>query len=125
MGMEGPTTASYLRVLVLAVVVGGICVSVTRVLIDIIKTMARFLIRRWRLSDEVALFVGTAIVVVLVITLVNGVLLRGFLAGANRVFQPQNTTTREGVVQPQIPKDQAAQSLSLRGTRWDSRAATS
>ena len=67
--------------------------------------MARFLIRRWQLSDEVALFIGTAIVVVLVITLVNGVLLRGFLAGANRVFQPQNTTTRDGVVQPQAARE--------------------
>jgi uncharacterized membrane protein len=104
MGMEGPSTASYLRVLVLSVVTGAICVAVTRVLIDIIKTMARFGIRRWRLSDEMALFIGTAIVVVLVITLVNGVLVRGFLAGANRVFQPQNTTTAEGVVQPQQPE---------------------
>jgi uncharacterized membrane protein len=29
---------------------------------------------------------------------------RGFLAGANRVFQPQNTTTRAGVVQPLEPE---------------------
>ena len=50
------------------------------------------------------MFIGTAIVVVLVITLINGVLLRGFLAGANRVFQPQNTTTRAGVVQPREPE---------------------
>lgn len=104
MGMQGPTTSSYLRVLVLAAVVCGVCVGVSRVLLDVIKTMARFLIRRWRLSDELALFIGTAVVVVLVITLVNGVLFRGFLAGANRVFQPQNTTTAEGVVQPVSPE---------------------
>ena len=66
--------------------------------------MARYLIRRWHLHDEVALFIGTAIVVVLVITLVNGVLMRGFLAGANRVFQPQNSTTRDGVEQPLDPE---------------------
>ena len=85
---------------------------------DIIKTMARFRIRRWRLSDEVALFIGTAIVVVSVITLVNGVLLRGFLAGANRVFQPQNTTTRprEGVVHRRIPKSGSPRSFAA----WDS-----
>ena len=51
-----------------------------------------------------ALFIGTAIVVVLVITLINGVLIRGFLIGANRVFQPQNTTTRAGVTQPAQPE---------------------
>lgn len=101
MGMEGPTTTGYLRLILIAIAVAGLCIATVRVLIDLIKTMARFLIRRWRLSDEVALFIGTAVVVVLVITLVNGVLVRGFLGGANRIFQPQNTTTREGVVQPE------------------------
>jgi uncharacterized membrane protein len=101
MGMEGPGTSGYLRTLIIAVLVGGVCVGVARVLIEFIKTMARFFIRRWHLHDEVALFIGSAIVVVLVITLINGVLIRGFLAGANRVFQPQNTTTREGVTQPE------------------------
>ncbi|WP_172799361.1 alpha/beta hydrolase [Mycobacterium sp. IS-3022] len=104
MGIEGPATLGYLRTLVIALLVGGMCVAVARVLLDLIKTMARFFIRRWRLHDEVALFIGTAIVVVLAITLINGVLVRGFLAGANRVFQPQNTTTREGVIQPAEPE---------------------
>ncbi len=42
MGMEGPSTTGYLRTLVVAVLVGGVCVAVARVLLDIIKTMARF-----------------------------------------------------------------------------------
>jgi uncharacterized membrane protein len=100
MGIEGPTTVGYLRTLIIAVLVGGVCVGASRVLLDVIKSIARFFIRRWRLHDEVALFIGTAIVVVLAITLINGVLVRGFLIGANRVFQPQNTTTRAGAVQP-------------------------
>ena len=104
MGIEGPNTLGYLRTLIIAVLVGGVCVGAARVLLDVIKTMARFFIRRWHLHDEVALFIGTAIVVVLAITLVNGVLVRGFLVGANQVFQPQNTTTRAGVVQPQEPE---------------------
>lgn len=104
MGLEGPTTFGYLRTLVLAAFVGAVCVATARVLLDIIKTMARYFIRRWHLHDEVALFIGTAIVVVLAITLINGVLVRGFLAGANRVFQPQNTTTRAGIVQPLEPE---------------------
>src|SRR5690606_10451281 len=74
------------------------------VLLDLTKLVARMLIRRWRLNGEVAQFIGTAVVVILVITLINGVLLRGFLAGASRVFQPQNTTTRAGVVQPLEPQ---------------------
>jgi uncharacterized membrane protein len=103
-GIEGPTTLGYLRTLIIALLVGAVCVGVARVLLDIIKTMARYFIRRWHLHDEMALFIGTAVVVVLAITLINGVLVRGFLAGANRVFQPQNTTTRAGVVQPTQPE---------------------
>jgi len=103
-GMEGPTTLGYTRTLIIALLVGALCIGVARVLLDIIKTMARYFIRRWHLHDEMALFIGTAIVVVLAITLINGVLVRGFLAGANRVFQPQNTTTRAGVVQPVQPE---------------------
>jgi uncharacterized membrane protein len=104
MGMEGPNTLGYMRTLIIAVLVGSVCVGAARVLLDLIKTMARFFIRRWHLHDETALFIGSAIVVVLAITLINGVLIRGFLAGANRVFQPQNTTTRAGIVQPRQPE---------------------
>jgi uncharacterized membrane protein len=104
MGIEGPNTLGYLRTLIVALLVGGVCVAVSRVLLDLIKTMARFFIRRWRVNDEVALFIGTAIVVVLLITLINGVLYRGFVAGASRVFQPQNASTRPGVVQPAQPE---------------------
>jgi uncharacterized membrane protein len=104
MGLEGPNTLGYTRTLIIAILVGGVCVGAARVLLDLIKTMARFFIRRWHLHDETALFIGTAIVVVLAITLINGVLIRGFLAGANRVFQPQNTTTRAGIVQPRLPE---------------------
>ena len=54
------------------------------------------MIRRWQINDEVATFIGTAIVVALMITVVNGVLLQGLLAGASAVFQPQNANTRPG-----------------------------
>jgi uncharacterized membrane protein len=90
MGMEGPTTPGYMRTLIIGALVAGICIGAARVLLDLIKTMARFFIRRWHLHDETALFIG--------------VLIRGFLAGANRVFQPQNATTRAAVVQPRQPE---------------------
>ncbi|WP_029110390.1 alpha/beta hydrolase [Mycobacterium sp. URHD0025] len=100
MGMEGPATLGYLRTLIIAVAVGAALIATARMLRDAVRSLARVFIRRWHLHREVAQFIGTAIVVVLVVTLVNGVLYRGFLAGASRVFQPQNTTTREGVSQP-------------------------
>lgn len=100
MGLEGPTTLGYLRTLAVAVLAGGACVGISRILNDAIKLLARVFIRRWHLHQEVALFIGTAIVVVLVVTLVNGVLYRGFLVGASVMFQPQNATTRDGITQP-------------------------
>jgi uncharacterized membrane protein len=104
MGMEGPSTLGYLRTLIIALLVGGVCVGAARVVLDLIKTMAMYFIRRWHLHDETALFIGTAVVVVVAVTLINGVLIRGFFAGANRVFQPQNTTTRAGITQPASPE---------------------
>ena len=104
MGIEGPGTLGYLRTLAVALVTGGLLVGAARVIKDAIKFLARLMIRRWDINDEVAMFVGTAIVVVLVITLVNGVLVRGFIAGARTVFQPQNASTRPGIEQPVQPE---------------------
>jgi uncharacterized membrane protein len=104
MGMSGPGTGGYYRTLLLALMVGGVIVAVFRVVLDAIKLLARVLIRRWHVNTEVALFIGTAVVVVLLLTLINGVLFRGFLLGASRVFQPQNTTTRAGLEQPVAPE---------------------
>jgi uncharacterized membrane protein len=117
MGIEGPTTPGYLRTLVVAAVVGAVLVSTFRVLIDAVKLLARMLIRRWHLHDEVALFIGTAIVVALLITLIDGVLVRGFFAGASAVFQPQDSVTPAGVSQPQLPeKSGSPASLAPWGT---------
>ena len=54
MGMEGPDTLGYLRTLIIAMLVGACAWVPPRVIIDLIKTMARFFIRRWHLHDEVA-----------------------------------------------------------------------
>src|SRR5208282_1369610 len=100
MGIQGPTTLGYLRTLIVAVAVGALVVSTFRVLIDAVKLLARMLIRRWHLHDEVALFIGTTIVVALLIMLFDGVLVRGFFAGANAVFEPRDSATPAGVSQP-------------------------
>jgi len=100
MGIDGPATAGYLRTLAVALPIAAMLIAAARVVKDAIKFLARGMIRRWNLNDEIAMFIGTAIVAVLIITLVNGVLVRGFLAGASAVFQPRNTATRLGVEQP-------------------------
>jgi len=104
MGIEGPTTLGYLRTLLIAVVVGGALVGVARILLDTIKTLARFFIRRWHVNDEVALFIGTAIVVGLIVMLINGVLIRGFIAASSAIARPQDASTRAGIVAPTQPE---------------------
>src|SRR6478735_8513687 len=104
MGIEGPDTPAYLRTLGISVLVGGLCVGMSRVFLDAAKLWARLFIRRWHLHHEVALFIGASIMVVVLIMLINGVLYRGFLAGASMVFQPQNSATRDGVTQPTAPQ---------------------
>ncbi|MUL83848.1 MULTISPECIES: alpha/beta-hydrolase family protein [unclassified Mycolicibacterium] len=104
MGIEGPATLGYLRTLIITAAVAAALIGTARVLRDAVRLLAKLFIRRWHLHREMAQFIGTAIVVVLVVTLVNGVLYRGFLAGASRVFQPQNSTTRDGISQPTEPQ---------------------
>ncbi len=116
MGMEGPATLGYYRALVVAVLFGAVVVAASRVVLDAIRALARFLIRRWDVNDEVALFIGTAVVVALILTLVNGVLFRGFLAGASRVSQPQNATTRVGIEQP-VDSERSGSPASF--AHWD------
>jgi uncharacterized membrane protein len=104
MGVQGPDTPAYLRTLGVSVLVGALCIGLSRIVIDAVKLLALVFIRRWRVQREVAMFIGASIVVVVLVMLINGVLYRGFLAGASRVFQPQNSATRDGVTQPRQPE---------------------
>lgn len=104
MGLDGPTTPGYLRTLVVAAGVSGLLVATFRVLIDAIRLLARVLIRRWHLHSEVALFIGTAIVVALLVAMINGVLVRGFFAAANVISEPQNAANPADVSPPVLPE---------------------
>ncbi|BBZ24543.1 alpha/beta hydrolase [Mycolicibacter hiberniae] len=103
LGIQGPGTLGYLRTLGVAIGVAAALVAVVRVLIDASRLLARALIRRWHLNSEVAMFIGSAIVVVVLTMLINGVLIRGFFAGASAVFQPEDRGTVPGTFQPQQP----------------------
>lgn len=100
MSIEGPETTEYLRTVPVAIMTAGVLIAGSRIIKDAIKLLARLMIRRWHIDDEVAMFIGTAIVVTVTVLLVNGVLYRGFVAGANTVFQPRNAATRPGIEQP-------------------------
>ncbi|MCV7385451.1 alpha/beta hydrolase [Mycolicibacter longobardus] len=117
LGIEGPGTQGYLRTLGVAIGVAAALIATVRVLIDAVRLLAGALIRRWHLQREVATFIGTAIVVVLLITLINGVLIRGFFAGASAMSEPQDSSTKYGVSQPLQP-ERSGSTASL--VPWDS-----
>lgn len=117
MDAQGPTALEYSKAFLVSIAVGALFISVARILRDLVRLLARFLIRRLRLSQEVSLLIGTAIVAVLAIMLFNGVLVRGFFAAANASFGPHNDTTRAGVQQPLQP-ERSGSPASL--SSWDS-----
>jgi len=100
---EGTTTSGYIRTLGLSLLVGGLLISIWRVLHDLVKLIARQLMRRFHWSRSVANGVGVLVVTVLFFMLVDGVLVRGIYAATNSIFSLQNSTTRDGVVEPQDP----------------------
>ncbi|GFG74384.1 membrane protein [Mycobacterium botniense] len=116
MGIPGPATLGYMRTLLVAVGVAGLLVGTARVLIDAVMLLARTLIRHWHVHDEVALFIGAAIVVGLLVTLINGVLVRGFFAVASAIAEPRNASTRGGLHQPLLP-EKSGSPASLAG--WE------
>ena len=125
MGIEGPETSEYLRTLLVALLTGGVLIAAARMVKDSIKGLARLMIRRWDVNDEVATFIGTTIVVILLVTLVNGVLVNGFIASARAIFQPQNSATRPALCNLSNPNAQAAQALSRPGAPWVFKVVTS
>ncbi|AOW93424.1 hypothetical protein BFN03_14310 [Rhodococcus sp. WMMA185] len=100
MGAERTTTTGYIRTGGLSLLVGGAIVAVWRLLRELVRWIAAWLIRRWRLTIPMATTVGILIVTVLFFLLVDGVLKRGVYSATNAAFSLQNSSTRNGAEQP-------------------------
>src|SRR5574340_865 len=104
MRAEGTTTPGYIRTLGLSMLVAAALIAAWRVLRDLVRWIARQLIRRLRVPRAAASSIGILVVVVLIFMLIDGVLLRGLYAAANSAFSLQNNDTRAGAVQPIAPE---------------------
>ncbi|MGV9821511.1 alpha/beta hydrolase [Nocardia xishanensis] len=116
MGMEGTTTPAYLRTGLLSVAVGVAVVAVYRTVREIILFLARQLNRWVRVPRELAPAAGALVLVVLVVTLFNGVATQAFFAVANSAFSVRNDHTSANAVQPQQP-ERSGSPASL--AKWD------
>ncbi|RJO78874.1 hypothetical protein D5S18_04145 [Nocardia panacis] len=116
MGMTGTTTPAYLRTGLLSVMVGAVLVAVYRTLRVIILFLARWLNRWVRVPRELAPAAGFLVLVVAIVTIYNGVAVRGFFAVANQAFSVRNDHNSPNAVQPQLPERSGSpQSLA----KWD------
>lgn len=117
MGMTGTTTPAYLRTGLLSVAVGAAVVAVYRTLREIILFLARQLNRWVRVPRELAPTAGFLVLVVLIVTMFNGVASRAFFAVANSAFSVQNDHTSPNAAQPTQP-ERSGSPASL--AKWDS-----
>lgn len=116
MGMEGTTTPAYLRTGGLSVTVGVLVVAGYRTVREMVLFLARQLNRWVRVPRSLAPAAGLLLLVLLVVTLFNGVASRVFFAVANSAFSVRNDLTSEYAMQPQIPERSGSpQSLAS----WD------
>ncbi|MBF6076084.1 alpha/beta hydrolase [Nocardia beijingensis] len=104
MGMAGTTTPAYLRTGLLSLAVGAAAVAVYRTVREIILFLARLLNRWVRVPRELAPAAGFLVLVVLAVTIFNGVATQAFFAVANSAFSVRNDHTSVNAVQPQQPE---------------------
>ncbi|WP_280463837.1 alpha/beta hydrolase [Nocardia carnea] len=104
MGMEGTTTPAYLRTGGLSLAIGILVVAAYRTVRELILFFARQLNRWVRIPRELAPSAGALVLVLLVVTLFNGVATRAFFAVANSAFSVRNDTTSEYASPPQLPE---------------------
>lgn len=104
MGMEGTTTPAYLRTGGLSLAIGILVVAAYRTVRELILFFARQLNRWVRIPRELAPSAGALVLVLLVVTLFNGVATRAFFAVANSAFSVRNDTTSEYASRPQLPE---------------------
>ncbi|WP_067647328.1 alpha/beta hydrolase [Nocardia harenae] len=104
MGMEGTPTPAYLRTGLLSVAVGVAVVAVYRTVRAVVIVLATELNRWVRVPSELAPAVGLLVLVVVAVTVFNGVASRAFFAVANEAFKVRNDDTSAYATQPVLPE---------------------
>ncbi|HEY5853303.1 MAG TPA: alpha/beta hydrolase [Aldersonia sp.] len=99
MGAESPSTIGYFRAGVLAVLIGALLLTITRVLRDLARLIARAL-RAGRVPRSLANVLAVAVVAFLLVGTAQIVLIQAGMSLLNTEWSTRNDATREGAVQP-------------------------
>lgn len=114
-GMEPTSPSIWPVIIAVTVFVAALVLVVSRSLRLLFRTVFRWLGRH--LPRRVAAVTGTAVLLVIIWSLLTGVLVTGFFAAANATFAPNDTRVTEDMTRPQVPERSGSpQSLSS----WDS-----
>ncbi|ROS31074.1 alpha/beta-hydrolase family protein [Cellulomonas sp. PhB150] len=100
-GMEHPSSAHSITILVLALLIAIGLVGLGRALRRLTHLVGR-LVGRW-IPPVVARLTAVAVVALAVVLLVNGTIVQGGMAALNSIYGSVDDTTAEGVVQPTDP----------------------
>nr|WP_235569755.1 alpha/beta-hydrolase family protein [Nocardia salmonicida] len=104
MGMAPVSDAGYPRTVLLGAVVVGLLIWISRLVVRLVRTVARVLNQWVRIPASFARPLGVIVVVVAAVLLFNGVLAKGFFAVANSAFSARNSHTSPNAVQPTLPE---------------------
>nr|WP_228537012.1 alpha/beta-hydrolase family protein [Nocardia sp. XZ_19_231] len=104
MGMAPVSDAGYPRTVLLGAVVVGLLIWISRLVVRLVRTVARALNQWVRIPAAFARPLGVIVVVVAAVLLFNGVLAKGFFAVANSAFSARNSHTSPNAVQPTLPE---------------------
>ncbi|WP_278313562.1 alpha/beta hydrolase [Lolliginicoccus levis] len=127
-GMDPPSGTSHLRAGLSAVAIALGIILVVRLVRVLVRLVGHALRKLLRLPRPVVDALGIILVSALIITLVDGVLIRGMVIAANSVFSVQNAEIEDTVVQPIEPERSGSpasladwETLGLQGRRFVSR----
>ncbi|AEF39149.1 alpha/beta hydrolase [Hoyosella subflava] len=104
LGMEGTTTTGYLRTGALSLAIAAAIILTARALRVCVRVVGGGIRRLLHLPEPLVNAVGIVVVAAVVITLVDGVLVRGMVTFANSAFSVQNETMDARVIQPTEPE---------------------
>ncbi|WUM88889.1 alpha/beta-hydrolase family protein [Nocardia salmonicida] len=104
MGMAPVSDAGYPRTVLLGAVVVGLLIWISRLVVRLVRTVARALNQWVRIPASFARPLGAIVVLVAAVLLFNGVLAKGFFAVANSAFSARNSHTSPNAVQPTLPE---------------------
>ncbi|CAM2928693.1 alpha/beta hydrolase [Skermania piniformis] len=104
MGMTAGDTPSYLRTGLLSTLVAVALVAIFRSTRALVLRVGQMLTSRVRIPRPAAAVVGAALLLVVVVTLVNGVLVQAVFGVLNEAFSVRNNDTSPNASQPQQPE---------------------